>query len=136
MTLSQYPKVVIWNKSKWRELLARCVSSTPFVKIHIFFCQLSRIQQFFGGAGFSTSVARRKTVVQPGSLGRCCKSSPVGSRGETLEIFGYFAFWIAQNITLLALQQGMSAKACTRNQHFWAFEGLSFGSQTGIPASK
>ena len=59
-----------------------------------------RIQQFFGGAGFSTSVARRKTVVQPGSMGRRCKPSPVGSRGETLEIFGYFVFWIAQNIAL------------------------------------
>ena len=27
------------------------------------------IQQFFEDAGFSTSVVRRKTVVQPGSLG-------------------------------------------------------------------
>ena len=26
------------------------------------------IQQFFGGAGFSTSVARRKTILQLGSL--------------------------------------------------------------------
>ena len=58
------------------------------------------IQQFFGGASFSTSVARRKTVVQLGSLGWCCKPSPVGSKGETLEIFGYFAFWIAQNMAL------------------------------------
>ena len=42
-----------------------------------------RIQQFFGGASFSTSVARRKTVVQPRSLGRRCKPSQVASRGET-----------------------------------------------------
>ena len=50
------------------------------------------IQQFFGGADFLTSIVKRKTVVQLGSLGRCCKPSPVGSRGEILEIFGYFAF--------------------------------------------
>ena len=50
------------------------------------------IQQFLGGAGFSTSIAKRKTVVQPGSLGQCSKLSSVGSRGKTLEIFGYFAF--------------------------------------------
>ena len=41
-----------------------------------------RIQQFFRGATFSTGVARRKTVVQLGSLGQHCKPSPVGSRGE------------------------------------------------------
>ena len=64
------------------------------------------IQQFFwGGASFSTSVLRRKTIMQLGSLGQCCKPSPVGSTGKTLEICGYFAFWIAQNIALLALRQ-------------------------------
>ena len=68
------------------------------------------IQQFFGGAGFSTTVARRKTIVQLVSLGWCCKPSPVGSRGKTLEIYGYFAFSIAQNIALLALQQGTLMK--------------------------
>ena len=47
---------------------------------------------FFGGAGFLTSIARRKTVVQPGSLGWCCKPSTVGAKGKTLEIFGYFVF--------------------------------------------
>ena len=94
------------------------------------------IQQFFGSAVFLTSIARRKTVVQLGSLGQHCKTSPVGSRGETPEIFGYFAFWIAQNIALLALKQGTLAKAYTRNQHFWVFGGLNLGSETGIPASK
>ena len=77
-----------------------------------------------------------KTVVQPGNLGWHCKPSPVGSRGKTLEIFGYFVFGIAQNIALLALWQGMLTKAYTRNQHFWAFGGLSLGSQTGISPSK
>ena len=81
-------------------------------------CWQCFIQQFFGGAGFSTSVARRKTVVQLGSLGQRCKPSPVGSRGETLEIFAYFAFGIAQNIALLALRQGTLTKAYTINQHF------------------
>ena len=88
-----------------------------------------RIQQFFLGASFSTSIARRKTIVQPGSLGRCCRPFPVGSRGKTLEVFGYFAFRIAQNIALLALQQGTLTKTYTRNQHFWAFGGLSLGSK-------
>ena len=45
-----------------------------------------------GGVGFSTSVARRKTIVQLGSLGGHCKLSSVGSRGKALENFGYFAF--------------------------------------------
>ena len=90
----------------------------------------------FGGAGFLMSVARRKTVAQLGSLGQCWKPSPVGSRGKTLEIFGYFAFWIAQNIALLALQQGTLTKTYTRNQHFSAIGGLSLESQTSIPASK
>ena len=59
----------------------------------------------------------------------------MGSKCKTLEIFGYFAFWIAQNIALLALRQGMLTEAYTRNQHFWVFGGLSSVSQTGIPAS-
>ena len=49
-----------------------------------------RIQQFFWGAGFSTGVARRKTVVQLVSLGRRCKLSSLGSRGKAPENFGYF----------------------------------------------
>ena len=48
------------------------------------------IQQFFGGATFSTSVVRRKTVVQQESLGQRCKPSPVGSMGKTLGIFWLF----------------------------------------------
>ena len=45
----------------------------------------------FWGAGFLMSVVGRKTAVQLGNLGQYCKPSPVGSRGESLEI-GYFAF--------------------------------------------
>ena len=89
-----------------------------------------------GGAGFLMSVVKRKTVVQLGSLGQHYKPSPVGSRGKMLEIFAYSAFWIAQNITLLALRQGILTKAYTINQHFWAFGGLSWGSQTSLQASK
>ena len=83
----------------------------------------------FWGAGFLMSVVRRKTAVQLGNLGQYCKPSPVGSRGETLEI-GYFAFWIAQNIALLAMWQRTLMKVYTRNQHFWVFGGFSLGSQT------
>ena len=89
-----------------------------------------------GGAGFLMSVVKRKTVVQLGSLEQHYKPSPVGSRGKMLEIFAYSAFWIAQNITLLALRQGILTKAYTINQDFWAFGGLSWGSQTSLQASK
>ena len=36
----------------------------------------------------------------------------------------------------VALRQGTLTKAYTRNQHFWAFGGLSLGSQTGITGFK
>ena len=49
-----------------------------------------RIQQFFGGASFSASVARRKTVVQLGSLVGHCKPFPMGSSSEAPENCGYF----------------------------------------------
>ena len=62
-------------------------------------------RNFWGGCWLLTSIARRKAVVQLGSLGWHCRPSPVGPRGKTLEFFGYFAFWIAQNITLLALER-------------------------------
>ena len=39
------------------------------------------------------SVVRRKTIVQLGSLGECCKPSPVGSRDKAPENFGYLVFW-------------------------------------------
>ena len=80
---------------------------------------------FFGGGGCASGE----------SWGRC-KPSAVESRGEAPENFGYFAFWIAQIIALVALRQRTVTKAYTRNQHFWEFGGLSLGSQTGIPASK
>ena len=49
---------------------------------------------FWGGAGFWTSLAKRKTVVQLGSLGRGggAGASLVGSRGETPESCDYFVF--------------------------------------------
>ena len=74
-----------------------CNSETPtkasslYKLIASFYFQCLTLQ-FFGGASFSTSIARRKTIVQLGSLRQRCKPSPLGSRGETLEIFGYFVF--------------------------------------------
>ena len=91
---------------------------TSLKKIYTKIIITVHIHQFFGGAGFSTTVAKRKTVVQLGSLGRCCKPSPVKSKGETLEILACFAFCIAQNIAVLALRQGTLTKAYSRNQHF------------------
>ena len=84
------------NKSFMGEITRNLVHQSPplsvgFV-IYILHEESVPYPAIFGGASFSTSVARRKTVVQLGSLGWCCKPSPVGSRGETLEIFGYFAF--------------------------------------------
>ena len=51
-------------------------------------------------------------------------------------LFDYFAFWVAQNIALVALQQRTVTKAYTRNQLFWELGCLSLGSQTNITASK
>ena len=63
-----------------------------------------RIQTFFGEADFSTSVAKKKTTSQLGGLGGgCCKSSPVESRGEVPENFGYLAFCVAENIVFVAV---------------------------------
>ena len=58
------------------------------LKIHSTF--QCRIQHLFWGAGFSLSVARRKTVVQLGSLVGRCKPSPVGSRSKAPENFWLF----------------------------------------------
>ena len=48
------------------------------------------IQQFFGGASFLISVARRKTVVQLGSLGQHCKPSPVGPGAKPWKFLAIF----------------------------------------------
>ena len=69
-------KEVIWRLSEKLFMIS--------IQLTRFLCQC-RIQQFFwGGAGFLTSAARRKTVVQLGSLGGGrrghCKPVPVGSR--------------------------------------------------------
>ena len=57
-----------------------------------------RIQKLFGEAGFLTSVARRKTVLQLGGLGRGGAVSPpqYGLGGRAPENFGYLAFCGAQ----------------------------------------
>ena len=57
-----------------------------------------RIQKLFGDAGFLTSVARRKTVLQLGGLGGGGAVSPpqYGLGGKALENFGYLAFCGAQ----------------------------------------
>ena len=52
-----------------------------------------RNQQFLGGASFSTSVARRKTVVQLGGLGSAVSPPQRGPGTKPQKIFGYFAFW-------------------------------------------
>ena len=60
------------------------------------------IQQFFGVPDFRRAERIRKPLCSWGVWG-CCKPSPVDSRGEAPEYFDYFAFWIAQNIALVAL---------------------------------
>ena len=57
-----------------------------------------RIQKLFGEAGFLTSVARRKTVLQLGGLGGGGALSPpqYGLGGKAPENFGYLAFCGAQ----------------------------------------
>ena len=87
-----------------------------------------RNQQFFWGAGFSTSVARRKTVVQLGGLGSAVSPPQWGPGTKPQKIFGYLHSEQAQNIALMALWQWTVMKAYTRNQHFWEFGGLSLGS--------
>ena len=52
-------------------------------------------RNFWGGAGFSTSVARRKTIVQLGSLGGAVSPPQWGPGTTPQKIFGYFAFWIS-----------------------------------------
>ena len=55
-----------------------------------------RIQQFFGGAGFSVCIKEKNRCTAEKS-GRLSKLSLVGFRGKAPENFGYFTFWIAQN---------------------------------------
>ena len=62
----------------------------------LFLAILSKVSaissNFWGVLFFLTSIVRRKTAVQLGSLGQHSKPSPVGSTGKTLEFFGCFAF--------------------------------------------
>ena len=73
----------------------------------------------------------------------CCAAvscpSLVSSMGEALEnIFGYFAFWVALNIALVALGEWMVMLRLFLGEflHCWEFGGMKLGSQTGIPALK
>ena len=68
---------------------------------------------------------------------KCC--SLVSSMGEALEnIFGYFAFWVALNIALVALGEWIVMIRLFLGEflHCWEFGGMKLGSQTSIPASK
>ena len=92
------------------------------------------IWQFFEGAGFLTNAARRKSACAAdkagskcGDGGGCSILSPDGFRGEAPNNFGYFAFWVAQSIALVALIQRTVTKAYNRNQHFWEFGDFAFG---------
>ena len=58
---------------------------------------------------------------------QCCKPSPVESRGKAQKNFDYFAFWITQNITIMALQQQPVTKPYSRNQHFDTLEVWVWG---------
>ena len=87
-----------------------------------------RNQQFFWGAGFSTSVARRKTVVQLGGLGSAVSPPQWGPGTKPQKILAILYSEQAQNIALVTRWQRMVMKAYTRNQHFWEFGGLSLGS--------
>ena len=59
----------------------------------------------FRGCRFFDKRSKEKNHYAAGQSGERFKPSPVGFSGEAPENCGYFAFWIAQNITLMALGQ-------------------------------
>ena len=65
-----------------------------------------RIQQFLGGCRLFDKRSEEKNRCAAGESGERCKPSPVGSRDKASENCGYSAFWIAQNIALVALKAG------------------------------
>ena len=69
---------------------------------------------FWGGCQFYDEWVLGKGVVSPPQWGPGAK---------TWKIFHYFAFWIAQSIAHVALQQRTLMKAYTRNQYFWEIGG-------------
>ena len=87
---------------------------------------------FLGGGWFFDELSKEKNCCAAevwwgrGQKRGQSNSSSVWSRDEALENFGYFAFWIVQNIALTTLRQRTVTKAYTRNQHVW-------GSEFGIP---
>ena len=106
-------------------------------------CQYSQIcissaisSNFLGVSVFQRAYWGEKPLCSWEVWGGAVSPPQWGPGAKPWNVFGYFAFWIAQNITLLALQQGTLTKAYTRNQHFSVFGGLSLGSQTDMPASK
>ena len=73
---------------------------------------------FWGGAGFSMSVAKRKTVVQLGSLGSTVSPPQWGPGTKPQKILAILHSEQAQNIALVAQRQRTVTKAYTRDQHF------------------
>ena len=59
----------------------------------------------FWGCRLFDKRSEEKSRCAAGESGERCKPSPVGSRDKASENCGYSAFWIAQNIALVALGQ-------------------------------
>ena len=59
----------------------------------------------FGGSEFFDKGREEKNCCAAGKSGEHCNPSQVGSREQAPENVGHFAFWIAHNITLVALRQ-------------------------------
>ena len=77
---------------------------------------------FLGVLGFWPASPRKKSLCSWGIWGHC-KSCLVESKVKN---FGYFAFWIAQNISLVGLRDRTVTKAYIRNQRFWEFSDLNW----------
>ena len=86
MKEQKQPPVVILNQVTFHNIFILCLR----LRIKRRSNHQCHIQQFLGGVGFLMSIARRITVVQPGSLGQHYKPSPVGSRGQNPGNFWLF----------------------------------------------
>ena len=104
----------------------------PAIFFFLLFFILFLFYFFLGGGWFFDELSKEKNCCAAevwwgrGQKRGQSNSSSVWSRDEALENFGYFAFWIVQNIALTTLRQRTVTKAYTRNQHVW-------GSEFGIP---
>ena len=76
--------------------------------------------QFWGGAGFSSSIVRRKTIVQLGSLGGDVSLLKRGSRAKPWKVLAILHFE-CQNIILMALNSHLSTFSWI---NFYTFESL------------